>query len=120
MTNITINNAKNNIANKPIKLNNGNLVLHYDKNDKPINAYIVTSFRGSSETNSYCSLINLDTGYIQFEERCSRNTTVQRVLSHLYPGDYEGKNAVAEGQYVKVIPVNKWKLNIEFSEEDAQ
>lgn len=50
---------------------------------------MVTSFRDNKNkydgcnTTSYCSLVNLDNGSLVFEERCSRNTTVRRVLNHI-------------------------------------
>ena len=88
MKNITIN-GQNVIArlDKEISLNNGNIIL-LKNNDGVKNAYMVTSFRDNKnrygeDTGSYCSLVNLDTGYIAFEERCSRKTTVRRVLNHL-------------------------------------
>ena len=34
-------------------------------------------------TTQYCTLLDLDTGKFAFEERCSRSTTVRRVLRHL-------------------------------------
>lgn len=65
------------------------LVIHRDVNDKVLHTYIVTSFRNNKdnahwrETSKYCSLVNLETGYIAFEEPCSRNTTELRILRHL-------------------------------------
>lgn len=50
---------------------------------------MVVSFRDNknkyngSNTTSYCSLVNLDNGSLAFEERCSRSTTVRRVLNHV-------------------------------------
>ena len=50
---------------------------------------MVTSFRDNKNkydgcnTTSYCSLVNLDNGSLVFEERCSRNTTVRRVLNNI-------------------------------------
>lgn len=73
---------------KPVHLHNGDLVLV--KRDKVERVLMVTSFRdgknqyNGAKTGDYCSLIDLDTGCIAFEERCSRDTTVRRVLNHLF------------------------------------
>ena len=89
MNHITINgqNRKTNLE-REIKLNNGSLV--FLKNGNKVNqVYMVVSFRDNknrynySPTTAYCSLLNLDTGNYEFEERCSRNTTVRRLLNHL-------------------------------------
>lgn len=122
MQNVMINSKKYGVDGEaPIKLNNGSLVLHYNKNADVLGAYIVTSYRDQSgyckhngkETAQYCSLVDLDTGYLKFEERCSRNTTVGRVLAHLVPnGDFQGKNAVKEGQYIEVYHVGEYKIDL--------
>ena len=111
-------NGKNNLE-KEISLNNGSLVLQKNKGEV-INVFMVISFRDNknryvdNDTRAYCTLVNLDTGYNAFEERCSRNTTVRRVLNHLLSvgvvdRDYDYGNADIE-----VIPVGKYNLNVEF------
>ena len=124
MNNVTINQKKFGVSgDTPLKLNNGSLVLHYNPIGEVIGAYLVTSFRDNknkyqdSLTTSYCSFVNLDNGYLKFEERCSRNTTVQRVLSHLNPEDYWGKRAVSSGQYVKVYSLGDYNIDIITSKE---
>lgn len=119
MKNVTINKKKYGVnGDTPVKLNNGSLVLHYNKLGDVLGAYIVTSFRDSTgrykgeQTSTYCSLVNLDTGYIAFEERCSRNTTVQRVLSHFNHNDYSGVRAVEEGQYIRVYKSGDYTIDI--------
>ena len=123
MQNITINKKRYGVDGEvPVKLNNGGLVLHYNKLGDVLGAYIVTSFRdhsgkyGGDQTSTYCSLVNLDTGYLAFEERCSRKTTVQRVLSHFNHGDYYDKQAVKEGQYIKVFNSGSYSIDITTSD----
>ena len=111
----------------PVKLSNGSLVVHYNKLGDVIGAYIVTSYRDQSgyckhngkETSQYCSLVDLDTGYLKFEERCSRNTTMGRVLAHLVPnGDFGGKDAVKDGQYIEVYTGGNYKIDLSFDREN--
>lgn len=73
---------------RKLNLHNGSLiVVKYGGITTGI--YMVTSFRDNknkyngSNTTSYCSLVNLDDGSLAFEERCSRSTTVRRVLNHI-------------------------------------
>lgn len=122
MRNITIKNDTEVSASTPIFLKNGNIVLHFNRLGETVNCYMVTSFRdvdgyykGEANCCPYCSLLNLDTGYIEFKERCSRDTTVQRVLSHLNPLDYDGKGAVQEGQYVKVYANEEYHIELELT-----
>ena len=117
MNNVTINGKNFEIlGNTPFILNNGNLVLHYNRQGSVVGAYIVTSYRevknNGNQTRPYCSLVNLDNGYLAFEERCSRNTTMVRILSHLSPCAYGGKNAVAEGQYIEVYAGGEYTIDI--------
>ena len=122
MQNVTINSKTYKVDGEtPVRLNNGSLVLHYNKLGDVMGAYLVTSFRdhkgtlrNTEHTASYCSLINFDNGYLEFEERCSRATTMKRVLSHLNPGDYAGEQAVKDGQYLEVYPVGKYKIDLSF------
>ena len=123
MQNVTINRKKYGAdGDTPIKLNNGSLVLHYNKLGDVIGAYIVTSYRDQrgtlknpEHTTGYCSLVNLDNGYLKFEERCSRTTTMGRVLAHLVPnGDFGGKEAIKSGQYIEVYPVGEYKIDLTF------
>ena len=125
MQNVTINSKKYEVVGEaPVKLNNGSLVLHYNKLGDVMGAYIVTSYRDQSgyckhngkETAQYCSLVDLDNGYLKFEERCSRNTTVGRVLAHLVPnGDFGGKEAVKNGQYIEIYNVGDYKIDLQFT-----
>ena len=119
MNNVTINGKDfEKLGSTPLKLNNGGLVLHYNRAGNVMGAYLVTSFRDGKgkyhgdQTSPYCSLVNLDNGYIAFDERCSRATTMVRVLSHLSPNDYAGKKAVEEGQYLEVYPVGSFKIDL--------
>ena len=89
MRNIRINkNEAYNHLNKKIKLNNGSLVFLKEYN-KIISVFLVISFRDNTgkylglSTSEYCSLLDLDSGQIIFKERCSRDTTIKRVLTHI-------------------------------------
>lgn len=124
MRNVTINNKKCGVdCEAKINLTNGSLVIHRNRLGDVFGAYLVTSFRynrGVSEerakesTQGYCSLINLDTGYIAFDERASRNTTIKRVLSHLNKGEYYGELAVKEGQFIEVYYSGEYKIDLQF------
>lgn len=91
MNNVVIRGQKQYVdLNRKLNLHNGSIVLLKDKgNGDRIEAiYYVISFRDnknkySGSTTPYCTLLDLDTGKLAFEERCSRNTTVRRVLRHL-------------------------------------
>ena len=125
MNNVTINQKKYGIScETPVKLNNGGLVLHYNKLGDVMGAYIITSFRDSKnkymgdQTSTYCSLVNLDTGAIAFEERCSRSTTIKRVLAHFDYRDHSGYKAVSEGQYIKVYKSGEYSIDITTQEDN--
>ena len=119
MKNVTINGNKFEVRGEtPIRLNNGSLVVHYNRLGDVLGAYIVTSYRGANivgGTTHHCSFVSLEDGYLKFEERCSRNTTMARVLSHLNHGDYSGKQAVADGQYVEVYACGNYKIDLAFT-----
>ena len=124
MQNVTINNQKCGIDHEAkISLTNGSLVIHRNRLGDVLGAYLVTSFRynrgvttdkAKEATQSYCSLINLETGYIAFDERASRSTTIKRVLSHLNKGDYYAEQAVKEGQYIEVYYSGEYKIDLQF------
>lgn len=128
MKNVTINGKVYEVVGgKCLKLNNGCLVLHFNKLGDVMGAYIVTSFRdqknslpNKESTANYCSLVDLDTGYLAFEERCSRNTTVARVLSHLNQHDFEARQALKDGQYVEVYNMGSYKIDLTFNKEEKQ
>lgn len=73
---------------RKLNLHNGSLII-VKQRDTITGIYMVVSFRDNknkyngSNTTSYCSLVNLDNGSFAFEERCSRSTTVRRVLNHV-------------------------------------
>ena len=91
MNNVIVRGQKQYVdLNRKLKLQNGSIVLLKNKaNGDEIEAiYYVISFRDNKNkygenTTCYCTLLNLDSGQFAFEERCSRNTTVRRVLRHL-------------------------------------
>jgi hypothetical protein len=117
MKNITI--TKNEIdLERDIELHNGALVLKKYKGTIT-DVYMVVSFRDNKNryngdsTGKYCSLVNLDTGYYAFEERCSRKTTVKRVLSHLCQLNGNPYDFHTGGQYdIEVLEVGSYKLNV--------
>lgn len=73
---------------RKLNLHNGSLVI-VKRKENITGIFMVVSFRDNknkysgSNTTSYCSLVNLDNGSLAFEERCSRSTTVRRVLNHV-------------------------------------
>lgn len=109
-----------------IDLRNGSAVIHYDRNKKPLGVYLVTSFRDNAgryegqSTSSYCTLINLENGYPKFEERCSRKTTMARVLSHLCPGDFKGEQAIKSGEYIEVYRRDKYSIDLSYEAVDNE
>ena len=122
MNNITINGvilSRNYDA--PVRLNNGDLVIHYNKLGNVLGVYMVTSFRctGTTKENTanHCSFVDMDNGYLKFEERCSRSTTMARVLSHLNRGDYYAKQAVKDGQYIEVHKCGEYKLDVQIDKQ---
>lgn len=118
MKNISINKFKiSNDINREIELNNGSLVL-LKNNGEVRKVFMVVSFRDNKNhykgdpTNNYCTLLNLDTGYFAFEERCSRKTTVKRVLNHLL--DLSCDSPVYNDFDIDVIKVNSYKIDVSF------
>lgn len=89
MNNVTIKEtAINTNLDRKLMLNNGTLLI-VRHNDIVSGVYMVISFRDNknrydgANTTNYCSLVDLDNGQLPFEERCSRSTTVRRVLNHI-------------------------------------
>ena len=88
MNNIFVRSEKTSInLDRKLNLANGSLVIVKNRNIIE-NIYMVISFRDNKNryngyTSGYCSLIDLDDGQLAFEERCSRSTTVRRVLNHI-------------------------------------
>lgn len=69
---------------------------------------MVISFRDNKNryngdpTANHCTLLNLDNGIYPFEERCSRKTTVRRVLNHLL------RLSCCNNEYNSTIPVQEY------------
>lgn len=127
LQNITLNQKEYKTVDNPgVRLNNGCLIVHY-MNGQPAGVYLVTSFRdqkGSLRTKglcttSYCTLINLDTGKIAFEEQCSRNTTMGRILAHLNRTYDQGSGPLSEGQRLEVYPNGKYTCDIKYDTNDS-
>ena len=125
MKRISITNIKKKIdLTREVSLNNGNLVL-LKNNDKIIGAYMVVSFRDNKNryngdrTASYCTLVNLESGTFSFEERCSRYTTVRRVLNHLLRlgcSDYSFNESIPDESYgdhtIEVYSTDTYSLDV--------
>ena len=43
-----------------------------------------------------------------------------RVISHLSPGDYEGKDAIKRGEFIEVYRRDKYSLDLSFDERDNE
>lgn len=125
MNNITLNKEETRSYDRTIKLNNGTLLVHYNKLGTPVNVYLVTSFRNNKEkeqwknTSNYCSCINLDNCQITFEEPCSRNTTELRLLRHLCRCcdnagmyNYHYNDERIDGSYVIEYKLNDYHIDI--------
>lgn len=125
MKNISINGKKRSTdLERQIELNNGALV--FLKNDNGIDSvYMVVSFRDNKNryngdrTDKYCTLLNLDTGAFAFEERCSRKTTVRRVLNHILAlgcADYSYNLSIPSERYnnfdIEVYRSGKYAIDI--------
>ena len=122
MKNITINGLRKKVnLEREITLNNGALVFKkYD--DKIVDVFMVVSFRDNknryngADTAKYCTLVNLDNGVFPFEERCSRKTTVRRVLSHLLRLNDYGCNRCSADDYdefdIEVYAPNTYNLDV--------
>ena len=115
---------------RKINLSNGAIVIQKNR-EQVIGVYLVISFRdnknkyGNDSTTSYCTLVNLDSGQIAFEERCSRATTERRVLRHLtragysypYNPDSHEQDSRFSNMRVQVYPNGNYKVNLELREE---
>ncbi|MCR0568339.1 hypothetical protein MKC54_09400 [[Clostridium] innocuum] len=92
MATIRVSGLNNYNEDRKLTLNNGDIIIAI-ANRISISHFMVSSYRGEvkrepycvrpKSTRSYCCLIDLATGYPAFEEPCSRNTTLKRILSHL-------------------------------------
>lgn len=92
MATVKVHGLNNYDEDRKLSLNNGDIVIAI-ANRISIGHFMVSSYRGEAKrepysarpknTRSYCCLIDLATGYPAFEEPCSRNTTLKRVLNHL-------------------------------------
>lgn len=131
MNNITIKNISECAdLDRKINLKNGSIIIQ-KKNDEVIGVYMVISFRdhrnkyGDFNVGEYCSLFNLDSGQLDFEERCSRATTERRVLRHLTRAGYlypytqtpDEQDYKFQNMRIQVFPVGEYKIEIELGRE---
>lgn len=131
MNNISINGVYecSNLDRK-ILLNNGSLVVH-KKNEEVLGVYLVVSFRDNKNkyencrTSDYCSVIDLDSGQLVFEERCSRNSTERRLLRHLtragYSMPYDPDSKADDYKYknmrIQIYKNGNYKMNLNLLDE---
>lgn len=115
---------------RKVNLSNGSIVIQKEK-DQVIGVYLVVSFRDNknkydgADTSSYCTLVNLDSGQMAFEERCSRATTERRVLRHLtragYSMPYDPNSREQDYKFqnmrIQVYQNGNYKINLELGEE---
>ena len=115
---------------RKVNLSNGSIVIQKEK-DQVIGVYLVISFRDNknkyngSDTSSYCTLVNLDSGQLAFEERCSRATTERRVLRHLTKSGYSmpynpnarDQDYKFQNMRIQVYQNGNYKVNLELGEE---
>ena len=115
---------------RKVNLSNGSIVIQKEK-DQVIGVYLVISFRDNknkyngSDTSSYCTLVNLDSGQLAFEERCSRATTERRVLRHLTKAGYSmpynpntrDQDYKFQNMRIQVYQNGNYKVNLELGEE---
>lgn len=122
MKNIDIMTGKKDFGlDRKINLKNGSLVIQ-KLGDEITGVYLVTSFRSNGRsqyrdksTSEYCTLINLDTGCIAFEERCSRATTERRVLRHLlHPAE---EITEKYDMRISVYPCGDYRIGLKLFEE---
>jgi hypothetical protein len=96
MENVTIKGKPVVDSNHVMRLNNGDLLLWCDSSGNVKATYLVVSFRKQGHdsycfsTAHHCSLLDLDDGTLAFDEKCSRSTTINRILCHLNRGSYNG------------------------------
>lgn len=108
MAKVVVNNEPTRNYEREVRLNNGMLIIHRNSLGEVLNTYLVTSFRNNKDnphwvkTTNYCSLVDLENGYLAFEEPCSRNTTELRVLRHLCKclGDHRYDDSKIAGSYI--------------------
>lgn len=110
---------------REVKLKNGSIIITKE-NDNVVGIYLVISFRDNKNvyngcnTSMYCSLIDLDSGQLVFEERCSRKTTVRRVLNHIkrLGGKFYSANDLTENYYllrnndIEIHEIGTYKMEI--------
>ncbi len=129
MKNISVNRKKIVVdLEREIVLNNGAIVVVKNGNDgNIISVYMVVSFRDNKNryegdsTKNYCTLLNLDNGEFAFEERCSRKTTVRRVLNHILRlgcSDYSYNTSIPVERYgnfdIEVYRSGNYTIDISF------
>lgn len=115
---------------RKITLQDGTLVVQKE-NENVLGVFLVIPFRdnknkyGNQQTSTYCSIIDLDTGKLKFEERCSRSTTERRLLRHLtrsgfsypYEPDSHEQDKNFKDMRVQVYRNGNYKLDIDLGEE---
>lgn len=120
-----------NDLNRKIDLRDGSLIIQ-KRNEMVMSVYMVIPFRDNKNrypgdlTSTYCTLINLDTGKIAFEERCSRKTTERRVLRHLtragYSHPYDPDSTDQDSKFadmrIQIYKNGNYKVSLDLLKED--
>lgn len=115
---------------RKVFLQNGAMVVQKE-GGQAIGVYLAIPFRDhknrypNGSTIAYCTLVDLDTGKLAFEERCSRATTERRVLRHLtragfscpYDPDSHGQDSKFSGMRVQVYESGCYRMEVELGEE---
>lgn len=109
-----------------ICLKNGAILL-LKKDEEIFDVFMIVPFRDNGDRyrgdlrDAYCSLISLNDGHYAFDERCSRSTTVRRVLNHMLRlgnGSYEYNAAIPVEEYkgydVEIKSPDSFRIDISF------
>ena len=104
-----------------VNLHNGSIVVlkntNVEKNNQTAGIYYVTSFRdngGTHDNVDSCRLLDLDIGDFAFKEPCSRNTTVRRILRHLFHCSYTrpyNPNSKEHDQFLSEYDIDVFHIN---------
>lgn len=122
---VTIKTSKS-TKNQTVKLTNGTLVLHLSTTGAVLHNCLAIPFRNNkgngqwTNTSNFCSLLDLETGKILFEEPCSRNTDFLRIIRHLNRSITYGDNVTMQhmdNQTLVVHSLSSYDIEIVIKEE---
>jgi hypothetical protein len=108
---ITINRQNGNEKSGSVTLRNGDLIIVLKKY-----IYLVSSFATKKEEksnySSYCVFINLESGEKMFYEPCSRQTTWERIMSHI------ANHFLVTSKDVEIIHRDKYSITLNIDSDD--